>query len=397
MLDVDLASTGPGVLDNALRHLRPNGCDQEQKGAGMKPATDLDALLHATLAQGASDLHLVPGYAPTVRVHGKLVVLPGKALTPSDTDQLVRALVPYRLRDALGQQKSVDCSVSTTYEGATARFRVGVYLAQGAWCACLRHIPSVIPSLEVLGFPQEVAERLAACRDGLIVVTGVTGSGKTTTLAALLQLIRQRRAVRVLTIEEPIEYLYPPDMGGLVTQREVGRDVDTFADGLRAGLRQDPEVILVGEIRDRETAQLAISAAETGHLVLTTLHTRDAKGALSRLVDIFPADAQDEIRTQLSLSLRAIVCQHLVPALDEHAGRALALEVLPVHGGVQVVIRAGKIEQLESAVQTGKREGAVQLDESLQALVTAGRVTAEAARRFAKEPEAIKGSSRSWS
>jgi twitching motility protein PilT len=297
---------------------------------------------------------------------------------------------------ALDSGKNYDCSVAVQSGAEQARFRASLYLSQGAWCACLRHIPSQIPTFEWLGFSEELAQRLVAHKNGLVLFTGVTGSGKTASLAALVNLIRQDARRRILTVEEPIEYLHRPGQGGLVTQREVGRDVDSFADGLKHGLRQDPDVILVGEIRDRETAQIALSAAETGHLILATLHTRDAKGAITRLVDIFPQDAQDDIRSQLALSLRSVVCQHLLPALGADEKRVLALEVLHATQGVQVAIRTGKVETLESALQTGKREGMLLLDDDLQRLVKAGRIALETARRYAKDPNNIVATTNAW-
>ncbi len=360
------------------------------------PSADTIKLLRQAAELEASDVHLVPGYPPTYRVHGQLRPVGACALTAAQTRALVESLLPERLRCGLESGKDFDCSVSLEHRGTDYRFRANAYLAAGEWCACLRHIPSEIPTLEWLGFPPELAQRLVSHRNGLVIVTGVVGSGKTSTLAALLHQLRQDAGKRILTIEEPIEYLHAAGAGGLITQREVGRDVDSFAAGLKYGLRQDPDVVLVGEVRDRETAQMALSAAETGHLIFTTLHTRDAKGALTRLIDIFPQDAQDDIRSQLALSLRSVVCQHLLPSPDEGEKRVLALEVLHANTPVQVAIRSGKIEALESALQTGKRDGMWTLDEDLQRLVTAARITLETARRFAKDPNAITATTNAW-
>jgi len=391
MLDVDWTSMSPEALDDVLEHLRGNG-DTES----FMPCPDLVKLLEDAIAREASDVHLCPGYPPTFRVHGRLQSIGDEALTSDETRRMGETLLPERSRSAMDASKNLDCSVSLPYRGGNHRFRASVYLSQKQWCACLRHIPSQIPTLEWLGFPEELATRLASHSNGLVVITGVVGSGKTATLAALVNLLRRDTGRRILTVEEPIEYLHPPGLGGIVTQREVGRDVDSFADGLKHGLRQDPDVILVGEIRDRETAQMAISAAETGHLILTTLHTRDAKGALTRLVDIFPQDAQDDIRAQLAMSLRSVVCQHLLPAADDGERRVLALEVLHVNQQVQVAIRTGKIEMLESAIQTGKRDGMLNLDDDLQRLVKAGRIALATARRLAKQPDAIVGTPNGW-
>ncbi len=391
MLEIDVNSMGPEALQGALDVARGR-----RNGEPVMPSAELLGLLEGAIECGASDLHLVPGYAATYRVHGEMRVANEAVLDPAQTRHMVESLVPERSRRLLEQSKNLDCSVSVAHAGTLCRFRASVYLSQGDWCACLRYIPNEIPSLEWLGFSEELAQRLVAHRNGLVVITGVTGSGKTATLAALVKLLRQDASHRVITIEEPIEYIHAPGGGGIVTQREVGRDVDSFADGLKHGLRQDPNVILVGEIRDRETAQMALSAAETGHLILTTLHTRDAKGALSRFVDIFPQEAQDDVRSQLAMSLRSVVCQHLLPSTDESGKRVLALEVLHVNQAVQVAIRTGKIETIESAIQTGKREGMIVLDDDLQRLVKAGRITPETARDYAKDPAAILGSGRTW-
>jgi twitching motility protein PilT len=395
MLEVDANEMGPEVFAQALArptsHNNGNG-----HGHSNMPTPELLALLENAATQNASDIHLVPGFVPTFRVHGKLRAAADVALTPSETRRIVEALVPPRARHLIDDSKNLDCSIETTHAGTPCRFRASIYLSQGDWCICLRHIPNEIPTFDWLGFPTDLAERLVSYRNGLVVVTGVTGSGKTASLAALVKLLRQDEARRVLTVEEPIEYIHTPTAGAIVTQREVGRDVDSFADGLKHGLRQDPDVILVGEIRDRDTAQIALSAAETGHLILTTLHTRDAKGAVSRLVDIFPQEYQDDIRSQLAMSLRSVVCQHLLPAADEGEKRVLVLEALHVNHAVRTAIRTGKIEMIESALQTGKKEGMLVLDDELQRLVREKRITADTARRLAKEPETITGPSRAW-
>ena len=353
-------------------------------------------VLHQAAKRGASDVHLVPGYPPTLRVHGVLESVGHTPLTAEQLEQMVRELVPERL-EAPGQAwRGGDSSVSIMHDGSPCRFRANIYLSQGIWCACLRHIANETPSFEWLGFPRELAERLVSHHNGLVIFTGVTGSGKSASLAALIAFMRKTGNHHVLTVEEPIEYLHPPGLGGIITQREVGRDVESFADGLKYGLRQDPDVILVGEIRDRDTAQMALSAAETGHLIFTTLHTRDAKGALTRLVDLFPHESQDDVRTQLAMSLRSVVSQHLLPPAEAGTKRVLALEVLHVNTQVQVGIRSGKIETIESCIQTGKRDGMIMLDDDLQRLVREGKISADTARRVAKDPALITGGSQAW-
>ena len=346
------------------------------------------AFLHRAVECEASDIHMVPEYPVTYRVHGRLVP-EGDPLVPADLSAMVVSALPERMRIRLQDAKNFDFSVAVTNAGKAWRFRGNLFLAQGNWCANFRHVPDRIPSFDWMGFPETLAQRLIGHTNGLVVVTGVTGSGKSTTLAALINLLNERGGCRVITVEEPIEYVHKPISSTVVTQREVGRDVDSFYDGLKYGLRQDPDVVLVGEIRDRETAQMALSAAETGHLILATMHTRDAKGAVTRFADLFPHDAQDDVRAQLSLSLRSVVSQHLLPPSEGEGKRALALEVMHVNQPVRIGIRLGKIDSIESAIQTGKRDGMMTLDEHLASLAMAGRISSQTARRFAKDPESV--------
>ncbi len=333
----------------------------------------------------ASDIHIVPGYPVTYRVHGRLEPV-GEAVDADTTRTVLQPILPPRFGTDLERHKNVDFSVSVEHEGRSVRFRVNVYLAQNQWCAALRQIPGEIPTFEWMGFPETLAERLVRYPNGLVIITGITGSGKSTSLAALVDLLNRWGGYRIITVEQPIEYIHPRIGSSLITQREVGRDVDSFYDGLTSGLRQDPDVILVGEIRDRETARIALSAAETGHLILTTLHTRDAKGAITRFVDLFPHDAQDDVRTQLALSLRSVISQHLLPPADGTGKRVLAMEILHVNHAVRAAIKFGKVESIESAVQTGKRDGMRTLDEDLERLLALGKITRETARRVAKDP-----------
>jgi twitching motility protein PilT len=382
----DLITENPITLGGgAVR--RQNGKPGRNHGA----TAVLMELLHEAAQRDASDVHLVPGYPPALRIHGKLETIGQEVLSDEQLEQMVREISPERAEMAMPPRRDSDSSVSIVHDGTPYRFRANVYVSQGRWCACLRHIPHEIPTFEWLGFPEGLAEKLTSFNNGLVVLTGVTGSGKSSSLAALIDYLRRSGDYHVLTIEEPVEYIHPPGLGGIVTQREVGRDVESFADGLKYGLRQDPDVVLVGEIRDRDTAQIAISAAETGHLIFTTLHTRDAKGALTRLVDLFPHESQDDVRKQLAMSLRSVVTQHLLPSATEGEKQVLALEVLHVNSQVQAAIRAGKIESIESAIQTGKKDGMIMLDDDLQRLVRLGSITVETARRLAKDPTAIKG------
>ncbi len=347
------------------------------------------AILSAAVDREASDVHLVPGYPVTLRIHGRLVPAEEPALTAERVRVMIEAILPSRLAGRLDDGKNFDFSIALKHRGSPCRFRGNVYLAQGCWCACLRHVPETIPSFEWMCFPEGLAQRLVGHKNGLVIVTGVAGSGKSTTLAAMISLRCNQGSVRVITVEEPIEYVHTPSSTSMVTQREVGRDVDSFFDGLKFGLRQDPDIIMVGEIRDRETARMALSAAETGHLILATLHTQDAKGAITRLVDLFPHEAQDDVRAQLALSLRSVVSQHLLPPAREGDKRALALEILHVNQPVRIAIKFGKIDSIESAIQTGRRDGMVTLDDELQRLLQEGRISLETAKRFAKDPDNI--------
>ncbi len=338
--------------------------------------------------RGASDLHLVPGYAPTYRIHGEIISNNGPPLSHSEVASMIEIALPEPHRTQARQRKNLDCSISIADQGGPCRFRANVFYAQGHICACFRFVPQDVPTFEWMGFPQGLAKRITELRNGLVIVTGVTGSGKTTTLAGFINLLIQEGRYRIITVEQPTEFVFSQTGTSMITQREVGVDVDSFYDGLVYGLRQDPDVILLGEIRDRETAQMALSAAETGHLIFATLHTQDAKGAITRMVDLFPHDAQDDVRSQLSLSLRYVISQHLLPTQPGEK-RALALEILRATHAVQAAIRFGKIESIENAIQTGRKDGMVTLDESLAQLAAGNRISWETARRFAKDPTSV--------
>ena len=334
----------------------------------------------------ASDLHLVPGYRPMYRVHGDLRPAGETVLAPGSALEAVRAVSTPETSARVGNMNDLDFALSLPGPSGVARFRVNVFASRGDFGACFRAIPEKIPSLGELGFPIELAEKITRLNNGLVLVTGITGSGKTTTLAALIQMINARGGSRIITIEEPIEYVYPQTDGSVVTQREVGTDISSFFDGLRYGLRQDPDVLLVGEIRDRETAQLALSAAETGHLIFATMHTIDAKGAVTRIVDLFPPEQHDDIRTQLSMSLRYVIAQHLLQT-GSGGRRVLAMEVMYANFSVRSAIRQWKIKNIESAIQSGRKDGMFTLDADLRRLVTANQLPIEVARTFAKDPE----------
>ncbi len=341
--------------------------------------------LASAVEAGASDLHLIAGHPPVLRLHGDLTELPGPPLTGEETDGLLSALCPAETLSRLRVERNVDFSFELPLGGRVSRFRANLFHAGGRLAACLRVVPSAIPDFDWAEFPEELATRLAFVRDGLVIVTGATGCGKTTTLAMIVNLINQAGGYRIITVEEPVEYQFPKAANSVVTQREVGVDVRTFADGLRSGLRQDPDVILVGEVRDRETAQMALSAAETGHLVFTTLHTRDAKGAVTRYSDLFPQDAQKDVRAQLAMSLRAIVSQRLLPDVERGAKRHLALEVLWNTNPIGAAIRQGKTESIDNYIMTGREEGMVTFDESVRRLLKAERITRAVAEQNVRD------------
>src|SRR3990172_7082807 len=328
--------------------------NERTKDSGDAARLEMQALLDAAVDREASDVHLIAGHPVTYRIHGRLEAIDGAQNDPThrgprpavlsgdDVGRLIESILPEGTTTRLDEGKNFDCSVATSRRGKPCRFRANIFMARGDWCACLRHVADEIPSFEWMGFPEALARRLIGHTNGLVIITGVTGSGKSTTLAALIHLLNRQGDCRIITVEEPIEYVHPRISSSVITQREVGRDVDSFFDGLKYGLRQDPDVILVGEIRDRDTAQMALSAAETGHLVLSTMHTRDAKGAISRYADLFPQSAQSDIRSQLAMGLRAVISQHLLPPTTPDAKRELALEVLfnnlPVSSAIRFAV-----------------------------------------------------------
>ena len=342
---------------------------------------DLNALLQQAVERNASDLHLASGQRPMLRVHGELLSLEDNTLSAAEARKMLQAICSQQQVNHLERSRSVDFSYATELFGHQRRFRANLFYSGGGLCGCFRLIPNSIPDFAWAGFPIDLAQRLSGYRNGLVLFTGVTGSGKSTSLAMIIDRLNQAGNKRIITVEEPVEYLFSPAVNSMVTQREVGVDVPTFFDGLKDGLRQDPDVILVGEIRDQDTAKMALSAAETGHLVFSTLHTRDAKGAISRYADMFEQTSQSAIRSQLAMALRAVVSQHLLPSQFGDK-RVLALEVLLNTAPVSAAIRLGKVESIDNTILTSRAEGMVPLSESLRQLVANGDVTREIAGRF---------------
>ncbi|NLV41017.1 MAG: type IV pilus twitching motility protein PilT [Candidatus Hydrogenedentes bacterium] len=350
---------------------------------------DIQELFDLVASKGASDLLISAGAPPILRINGELFRTRTDPLSQEQTKALVYSLLTDGQVASFERRRELDFSLAV---GKKHRFRVNVYLQKGAVTAALRPIPETIPSLDDLGIPPTVSE-LATARQGLVLVTGPTGSGKTTTQAALIDLINARRACHIITVEDPIEYVHQ-HRRSIVDQREVGEDTDSFATALKYALRQNPDVILVGEMRDLETIQAALTAAETGHLVFATLHTNDAIQTMDRIVDVFPAEQQQQIRFQLSMTLLAILSQRLVPRADGK-GRVLACEVLRNNHAIANLIREQKSHQVYSVVETGAKEGMVTMDRAVKQLYADGVITYEDAvtlMRNPKELQQVKGS-----
>jgi twitching motility protein PilT len=353
-------------------------------GHDIPPDVPIPELLELVLGQGASDLHLTVGSKPVVRLHGDLQRLdPYPVLTQAGLRAMIYAILPQRRREQLEQDLELDMSYSLP---GRARFRVNVYFQRDSMGAAFRLIPHEIKSIDKLGLPPIVTE-LARYPRGFVCVTGPTGSGKSTTLAALVDIVNLERKAHIMTVEDPIEFLHT-HKNSIVNQREVGSDTHGFAPALRHVLRQDPDVILVGEMRDLETIQTAITAAETGHLVFATLHTQDAPQTIDRMIDVFPPHQQQQVRVQLSTTLQGVVTQQLLQTSDG-AGRAVASEVLIATSAVRNLIREGKVHQIYSVMQAGGRFGMRTMDASLAELVRAGQITQQLAVERAHDPEEL--------
>ena len=342
----------------------------------------LHTLLVATVEAGASDLHLTPGRAPTARRDGALVAFEGtEQLTPADTERATHALLNEAHLDELERNRQVDFSFGIPSIG---RFRVNVFRQRGSYALALRVIPIRIRSIAELGCPAAVYEMLTRPY-GLVLVVGPTGSGKSTTLAAMIDRINATRSCHILTIEDPVEYLHQHQMA-MVNQREVGTDVASFPEGLHAALREDPDVILLGEMRDLESIAIALTLAETGHLVFATLHTNDAAQALDRVIDVFPSDRRDQIQVQLASTLQGVISQRLLPAVG--GGRVAAYEVLVATEAVRNLVREGKSRQLRNVMISAHTEGMLTLEMDLARLAASGIISydvATAASVFPRE------------
>jgi twitching motility protein PilT len=338
-------------------------------------------ILRLAVKQGASDVHLLIGRPPMTRVHGEVLDMPGlPALTAEDSKRLIYSMLFDEQKQRFEQNLELDCSFSIA---GLARFRVNVLVQVNGIEAVLRVISSKIPSAEEIQLSPAILDFGNLTR-GLVLVTGATGTGKSTTLACLIELINQARRQHILTIEDPIEFVYEPKRS-IIRQQEVGHSTHSFQEALKHALRQDPDVILIGEMRDIETISMALTAAETGHLCFATLHTTDAAQTVDRIIDVFPPHQQQQVRVQLSTVLRGVVCQTLIP-VSGGGGRVAAREVMVVTPGIANMIREGKTHMIYGAIETGSKMGMVPLDRALSELVSSGMITYEDAQSKCSDP-----------
>ncbi len=332
-------------------------------------------------AMRVSDLHIKVGAPPAYRIDGDLVKIKGPNITPEIARQLLYPLMKSETQQKLQTQHSVDCS----YRIGSLQFRINIFRENDGLAGAIRALSMDVPKVEDIGFPNDVWKDIIERKHGLILVTGITGAGKSTTIASLIHRINEKSACRIMTVEDPIEYIFPQKYS-LISQREVGRDVKGFLYGLKEMLRQDPDVIFVGEMRDAETIAMTLMAAETGHLVFSTLHTRDATGSVTRILDYFPSGRQAEVRNQLSLGLAYIISQKLVPKKDA-SGRIVAMEILNNNYACANLIRTGKIEQMYSQLQTKTRnkpdEKMITMEKHLAMLVKQEKVDLLEAKKWA--------------
>ncbi len=340
-------------------------------------------LLKAARAQGASDLHISVATVPVIRVNNQLIHMEDQPrLMPDDTKRLLLSVMNEEQVQTLKSNGEVDLSFGVPDLG---RFRINVYSQRGSYAAAIRIMNTRVPEPEELGLPESVID-LYKKKSGLVLVTGPTGSGKSTTLASLIQKINNNRRCHILTLEDPIEYLYRHNLS-LVDQREIGLDSHSFVTALRAALREDPDVILVGEMRDLETISTAITAAETGHLVFSTLHTSTAASTINRIIDVFPEGQKEQLRTQLAIVLESVVSQRLLPKADG-SGRVACFEVMHCTPAIRSLIRENKIFQIPSTMQTNRKQGMITMDEALTDAASRGIITKETAMEFVTDKTA---------
>ncbi|HKM03981.1 MAG TPA: type IV pilus twitching motility protein PilT [Lachnospiraceae bacterium] len=343
----------------------------------------IEEMLRQAKEAGASDLHITVGIPPKMRVNGKLITMDYPRILPADSLDVLLEIMTQTQRDRFEERGEYDLSFSIPNLG---RYRVNAYKQRGSVALALRLVDTVVPRPEQLGVPSSVVD-LYQRKRGLVLVTGPTGSGKSTTLAAIIDKINNERECHVITLEDPIEYLHQHKKS-MVNQREIGLDSGSYANALRAALREDPDVILVGEMRDFETISVAITAAETGHLVLSTLHTIGAASTVDRVIDVFPPHQQQQIRVQLANVLEAVISQQLIPTADG-MGRVAAFEVMHSNHAVRNLIREGKSHQLVSVMQTNRKLGMITMDEALIQLFYERKISREMAIQFAQDPDGM--------
>lgn len=343
----------------------------------------VEEVLFKAKEAGASDVHITVGVPPKMRVNGDLITMDYDRMLPPDTHRVVEDIMSDIQLQRFEERGEYDMSFSIPNIG---RYRVNAYKQRGSAAVALRLVGTEIPAPERLGVPPSVVD-LSQRKRGLVLVTGPTGSGKSTTLAAVIDKINTTRDAHIITLEDPIEYLHSHKLS-MVNQREIGLDTQNYANALRAALREDPDVILVGEMRDFETISIAITAAETGHLVFSTLHTIGAASTVDRVIDVFPPHQQQQIRVQLSNVIEAVVSQQLIPTADGR-GRVAAFEVMHANHAVRNLIREGKSHQLVSVMQTNRKMGMITMDEAIQQLYMEGRISREMAIQFATDPDGM--------
>jgi len=345
---------------------------------------EINQLLKLTIERNASDLHIIPGYFPAIRVNGELIQL---KLLSVITDNLSKQMLLSILTSEQKENLTVNRELDFGYNFESYRFRTNIYFTKGAMAASFRLIPHKIKTIEELNLPS-LFHQFTDLKQGFILVTGPTGEGKSTTLAAIINEINLKYARHILTIEDPIEYIYPP-VKSIISQREVGQDTHSWMISLKAALREDPDVVLVGEMRDYETIAAALTIAETGHLVFSTVHTNSAPQTVDRIIDVFPPHQQNQVRMQLSSILKAVVSQRLVPNINDN-GRIAACEILLNNPAVASIIRDGKTHLIDNVIQTSANEGMILLEKSLFNLYTQGMITKETALSYAIRGNEIK-------
>jgi twitching motility protein PilT len=383
-------------LDELVKELNKEGSNTSWPPLQIPSGNPLEELLVEMAQRGASDLMILAGAPPILRLSGRLAAADRPPLTLDDVHALLGSFLTPRVRERLEAGGGADFSVrlpkAEEEERRACRFRVNLHRQRGTLAAAIRALPTSIPTLAELNLPLTLADLVKPSR-GLVLICGPTGAGKTTTLAALLGVLNANESRHIITIEDPVEYEHR-NIHSVIEQVEIGRDAPSFAAALRASLRQDPDVILVGEMRDLETMATALTAAETGHLILSTLHTSDAAQAIHRIVDVFPAAQQTQIRQQLTLSLNAIVVQQLVPRSDGK-GRCVAVEVLLATHAVRNHIRNERLQHLISEITLGKRQGMISIEDSLARLVRQGLISIDDARMRSARPEELESLLRS--